>query len=269
MPGRRAPWLTAGAFSVGRTCDEPGLATADPAVHGGHAARDFGETSEALFLTSGFCYERAEDAEARFAENAARLHLLAARQPDRAHVRGAHGPARRCRGSAATASGMAAVHCGPDLPAAQPATAWSAGALFGSCHYILTSSCRASASRSCWSTAGPRRLGAGAAVRPADARFPRDAGQPDAGADRHRRGGELAHRAGAEVIVDNVFATPILQQPLELGADVVVYSATKHIDGQGRCLGGAILCAADQEGRAATLPRKPARRSARSTPGSC
>jgi O-succinylhomoserine sulfhydrylase len=53
---------------------------------------------------------------------------------------------------------------------------------------------------------------------------------------------ELAHRAGATVIVDNVFATPILQRPLELGANLVVYSATKHIDGQGRCLGGAVLC---------------------------
>ena len=53
---------------------------------------------------------------------------------------------------------------------------------------------------------------------------------------------ELAHRAGAKVIVDNVFATPLLQQPLQLGADIVVYSATKHIDGQGRCLGGLICC---------------------------
>ena len=53
---------------------------------------------------------------------------------------------------------------------------------------------------------------------------------------------QLAHRAGAKVIVDNVFATPLLQQPLELGADLVVYSGTKHIDGQGRCLGGLICC---------------------------
>lgn len=65
--------------------------------------------------------------------------------------------------------------------------------------------------------------------------------QPDAVAGRHRRGFELAHAAGAKVVLDNVFATPLLQQGMELGADVVVYSGTKHIDGQGRVLGGAIL----------------------------
>ena len=80
---------------------------------------------------------------------------------------------------------------------------------------------------------------------------------------------EIAHKAGARLIVDNVFATPLLQKPLELGADIVVYSATKHIDGQGRCLGGVIL--ADEQIRRRPPPQltsaRPGRRSARSMPG--
>ena len=81
---------------------------------------------------------------------------------------------------------------------------------------------------------------------------------------------ELAHEAGAIVVVDNVFATPLLQQPLQMGADVVVYSCTKHIDGQGRVLGGAVL--GDASGSTTRCSRSsatPVRRCRRSTPGCC
>ena len=82
---------------------------------------------------------------------------------------------------------------------------------------------------------------------------------------------EIAHAAGAKLVVDNVFATPIFQKPLALGADIVVYSATKHIDGQGRVLGGAILGAdrADDRGLQGHACATPARRCRRSTPGCC
>ena len=82
---------------------------------------------------------------------------------------------------------------------------------------------------------------------------------------------EIAHQGGARLIVDNVFATPIWQSPLQLGADVVVYSATKHIDGQGRCLGGIILSSEANSSPSTFTPScaRPARRCRRSTPGSC
>ena len=89
---------------------------------------------------------------------------------------------------------------------------------------------------------GSRRLGAGARP-PGRPRVPGIAGQSRRSSwSTSPRSAALAHRAGAKVIVDNVFATPLLQRPLELGADLVVYSGTKHIDGQGRCLGGLICC---------------------------
>jgi O-succinylhomoserine sulfhydrylase len=80
---------------------------------------------------------------------------------------------------------------------------------------------------------------------------------------------EIAHQGGARLIVDNVFATPIWQSPLELGADVVVYSATKHIDGQGRCLGGIILSSEAFIATSTPSCARPARRCRRSTPGCC
>ncbi len=137
---------------------------------------------------------------------------------------------------------MAAVHAALMCQLRTGMRVVASALLFGSCHWILTQLCPRFGIEV--ELVDGKDLGAWERRRPtpADLVFLETPGNPtlelvDLAACR-----ELAHRAGAKVIVDNVFATPLLQQPLELGADLVVYSATKHIDGQGRCLGGLICC---------------------------
>jgi O-succinylhomoserine sulfhydrylase len=114
--------------------------------------------------------------------------------------------------------------------------------LFGSCHWILTQLCPRFGIEVELVDGKDLAAWEQALSRPADLVFLETPGNPTLELVDLAAVSALAHRAGAKVIVDNVFATPILQQPLELGADIVVYSATKHIDGQGRCLGGLICC---------------------------
>jgi O-succinylhomoserine sulfhydrylase len=210
-------------------------------VHGGTERSHFGETAEALFLTSGFVYDSAEQAEATFAGSVNHFQYsrfgnptVAMLEQRLARIEGAEA----CR---ATATGMAAVHAAllSHLRAGDRIVA--SRALFGSCHWIV-------------STLLPRYGIATEFVDGSDLDQWRAAlGQKTAlvlletpsnpmldMADL-RAVCDLAHAAGAIVVVDNVFATPLLQKPLTFGADVVVYSCTKHIDGQGRVLGGAVL----------------------------
>ena len=212
-----------------------------PIVHGGTNRSPHGETSEALFLTSGFCYERAEDAEARFAETQegytySRVGNFTVRMLEErmALLEGSED-------CAATASGMAAVHAALMCQLKTGMRVVGSALLFGSCHWILTQLCPRFGIEVELVDGKDLPPGAGPwAGRPIC--LPGIARQPDARAGR--LGGRLRARAraGAKVVVDNVFATPLLQRPLELGADFVVYSGTKHIDGQGRCLGGLICC---------------------------
>src|SRR5579872_1884449 len=210
-------------------------------VRGGTTRSPYGETAEALYLTQSFIYETAESADARFAGN------------DPGYIYSRYGNptvrmfeermallegAQDCR---ATASGMAAVHLALTglLRAGDHVVAGKA--LFGSCRWILNN----------W---GPRfgiettfvdapDVGAWrAAVRPNTKVFLIESpANPLLEITDIAAVAAIAKEAGARVIVDNVFATPIFQKPLQLGADIVVYSATKHIDGQGRVLGGAVL----------------------------
>ena len=176
-------------------------------------------------------------------ERRARLSVFALLQPDRDDVRAAHGRARRRAGRARDRDRHGGGHHRADGPGqgrrsrrgrrrrcSAPAATWS------------RTTCRATASPRRWSTA-PISTQWRKAVRPnTEDLLP---GEPD----QSRRSrcstsqaiAEIAHAAGATLVVDNVFSTPLFQRPLELGADCVVYSATKHIDGQGRCLGGVIL----------------------------
>ena len=215
--------------------------TATRLVRGGVERSGHGETAEALYLTQSFIYESAESAEARFKGEEpgfiyARYGSPTVRMFEErlALLEGA----QACR---STASGMAAVHlalCGL-LRAGDHVVAGRA--LFGSCAWILN-------------TWGPRfgidstlvdgpDLGAWrAAVRPnTKVFFLESPANPLLEICDIAAISAIAREAGARVVVDNVFATPIFQSPLQLGADVVVYSATKHIDGQGRVLGGALL----------------------------
>jgi O-succinylhomoserine sulfhydrylase len=211
-------------------------------VHGGGARSDFDETSEALFLTSGFRYRCAEDAALRFA----------GRQPGFTYSRLANPTVRMfeerlallegAEEAAATATGMAAVHAAlmSQLRAGDRVVA--ARLLFGSCHYILSEILPRFGVDVTFVDGAELDQWAAALAAPARLVFFESPGNPTLELIDIAAVVELGHAAGARVIVDNVFATSILQRPLELGADLVVYSATKHIDGQGRCLGGAILC---------------------------
>ena len=210
-------------------------------VRGGATRSPYDETCEALFLTSGFVYDNATAAEAAFDQEGSRYVYSRYRNPTVAmfeeRLRLLEG-AEACR---ATASGMAAVFAALlcRLRAGQKVV--SSRALFGSCHYIVADLLPR------WGIetmlVDGRDLGAWEAALAGGAAlaFCESPSNPAMEIIDIAEVARLTHRAGALLIVDNVFATPLLQRPLRLGADVVVYSATKHIDGQGRCLGGAIL----------------------------
>ncbi len=214
-------------------------------VHGGTLRSQFGETSEAMFLTQGFVYESSEQAEARFKNEDPGFQYSRFANPTvsmfEERVRLLEG-AEDCR---ATASGMAAVNASilGYLKAGDHIV--SARALFGACRYIvealaprygITSTLVDGRDLNAWKKA----------TRPNTKLFFFETpSNPTLELVDIAAVSKLAHEIGAIVVVDNVFATPLLQRPLKLGADVVVYSATKHIDGQGRCLGGAVLGSKD------------------------
>ncbi|WP_404380848.1 O-succinylhomoserine sulfhydrylase [Caenispirillum salinarum] len=210
-------------------------------VRGGQTRSAFSETSEALYLNSGFVYGSAEEAEASFNGEADRYVYSRFRNPTievfetrLALVEGA----KFCR---ATASGMAAVFAALACTVQQGDRVVASRALFGSCRHIIAQILPT------WGVEvefvhGPDLAAWEAALaKPTKAVFLETPSNPTLEIIDLPAVCELAHAAGAKVMVDNVFATPILQRPLALGADVVIYSATKHIDGQGRCLGGAVL----------------------------
>ncbi len=211
-------------------------------VRGGLNRSEFGETSEALFLTSGYVYPSAEEAEDAFKGRNDRFIYSRYANPTVAmfeeRLRLLEG-SEACR---ATASGMGAVFTALMSQLKAGDRVVSSLALFGSCHYVVSELLPRygievefvnGTDLDAWEAA----LAPGAACV-----FLETPSNPTMEIIDLKAVCELAHAAGARVVVDNVFATPMLQRPLEFGADVVVYSATKHIDGQGRTLGGAILC---------------------------
>ncbi|MFB7798248.1 O-succinylhomoserine sulfhydrylase [Isoptericola sp. NPDC056134] len=211
------------------------------AVRGGHRRSDFQEMSEGLFLTQGYTYGSAADAEAAFAGE--RSQFLYSRYGNPT-VHTFEERLRLIEGAEAcyaTASGMSAVFNTLAALVSSGSRIVSARALFGSTNVIYDEILAK------WGVDVDLVDGhvtsqwEEALATPADVVFFESPSNPMQDLVDVRRVAELAHAAGAVVVVDNVFATPVLQKPLELGADVVVYSATKHIDGQGRVLGGAIL----------------------------
>jgi O-succinylhomoserine sulfhydrylase len=210
-------------------------------IHGGIHRTPHGETSEAIFLTSGFVYDSAEQAEATFTGTVTHYQYsrfgnptIAALEQRLAMLEGAEA----CR---ATATGMAAVHgallshlkTGDRLVASR--------ALFGSCHWIVSTLLPRYGIEMEFVDAPDMEAWRRAFSRPAQMVLLETPSNPMLEIVDLAAVCELAHQAGALVVMDNVFATPLLQKPLELGCDIVVYSATKHIDGQGRVLGGAVL----------------------------
>ncbi|HEY3911485.1 MAG TPA: O-succinylhomoserine sulfhydrylase [Stellaceae bacterium] len=210
-------------------------------VRGGATRTAHDETCEALFMTSGFVYEDAAAAEAAFANEGSRYVYSRYRNPTVAmfeeRLRLIEG-AEACR---ATASGMAAVFAALLCRLRAGQRVVSSRALFGSCRYIIADLLPR------WGIetvlVDGRDLGAweAALAGGATAAFCESPSNPAMEIVDLAEVARLVHRASGLFFVDNVFATPLLQKPLALGADVVIYSATKHIDGQGRSLGGAIL----------------------------
>ena len=210
-------------------------------VHGGTVRSQHGETSEAMYVTSGYVYDRAEDAEARF------------KGEDDGYIYSRFGnPTVRmfeermmllegAEDARATASGMAAVNAALMCQLSAGDHVVAARALFGSILSILQGylprygievTLVDGADLDQWR----------AAIQPnTKCAFIESPSNPGLELVDIRAVADIVHDVGARLIVDNVFATPILQQPLALGADIVVYSATKHIDGQGRALGGIVL----------------------------
>ena len=210
-------------------------------LHAGTERTPHGETSEAMFLTSGFVYDDAEQAEATFLGQATHYQYSRFGNPTVAALErrlAALEGAEACR---ATATGMAAVSSAllSHLKAGDRIVA--SRALFGSCHWIVAQLLPRYGIESVFVDGGDLDAWADALSVPTACVLLETPSNPMLDIVDLRAVCDLTHRAGAVVVVDNVFATPLLQQPLGFGADVVVYSCTKHIDGQGRVLGGAVL----------------------------
>ena len=211
------------------------------AVRGGLARSDFDETAEALFLTSGFVYDSAEQAEAAFKDEIDKFIYSRYGNPT---VRMFEERMRLVEGAEAcfaTASGMAAVWVALAALCGQGDRLVSSRALFGSCFVIVDEILPRFGVETVLVDGPDLDQWREALSVPTAAVFFETPSNPMQELVDVRAVADLAHGAGAKVVVDNVFGTPVFSRPLELGADVVVYSATKHIDGQGRVLGGAVL----------------------------
>jgi len=210
-------------------------------VHAGRLRSAFGETSEALFLTQGFAYDSAEQCAARFRGDEPGFVYSRFSNPTVAMFENRMAAFEGAEAARATASGMAAVTAAlmGQLRAGDHVVA--AKQLFGSCRWVVedllprfgvASTLVNGLDLDQWC----------AAMRPnTKALFVETPTNPTLDVIDIEAIARIAHRGGAALVVDNVFATPLWQSPLAFGADCVVYSATKHIDGQGRCLGGIIL----------------------------
>jgi O-succinylhomoserine sulfhydrylase len=210
-------------------------------VHEGTLRSQFGETSEAIFLNSGYVYDSAEQAEARFKGDEEGFVYSRYANPTVAMFEARMCALEGAPAARGTASGMAAVAGSLLCHLKAGDHVVSARALFGSCRYIVEDLLPRYGIKT--TLIDGRDLKAWEeAVRPnTRAFFFETPTNPVLELVDIEAVAKIAHKAVALVVVDNVFATPLLQRPMPLGADIVVYSATKHIDGQGRCLGGVVL----------------------------
>lgn len=211
------------------------------AVREGLARSGFGETSEALYLNSGYTYSDAQEALESFTDETdhfvySRFHnpTVAMFEKRLAAIEGAE----HC---VATGSGMAAMFASLACLVKAGDHIVASAAMFSSCHVVITEILPKWGVTYELVKANDKAAWQKALSRPTQAVFIETPSNPLLEVVDIRYVSDLAHKVGATVIVDNVMASPVLQKPLELGADVVMYSATKHIDGQGRVLAGALL----------------------------
>ncbi len=211
-------------------------------VHGGTRRSQYGELSEAIFLTQGFVYDTAEAAEARFVETGEDEYIYARYgNPTVAMFEDRIALLEGAEAAFATASGMAAVNAALFCQLKAGDHIVSSKALFGSCLYIIENLLPQFGIEVSF-VEGTDLDQWRAAMRPdTKLAFLESMSNPTLEVIDIKAVAEIVHSVDAQLIVDNVFVTPVFQRSMELGADVVVYSATKHIDGQGRCLGGVVL----------------------------
>ena len=210
-------------------------------VRSGLERSPFQETSEALYLTSGYVYDNAEEAAAAFAGEADRYVYSRYGNPTVTMFQNRLAALEGAEACLATGTGMAGVFAALACQLDTGDRVVASRALFGACFAILndilprwgvTTEFVDGSDLDQWRTA---------LSTPAKVVFFESPSNPMLDLVDISAVADMAHSAGAKVIIDNVFATPIAQKPLDLGADIVIYSATKHIDGQGRVLGGAVL----------------------------
>ncbi|KZM71146.1 O-succinylhomoserine sulfhydrylase [Nocardia terpenica] len=233
---------------AGGAFDRPlpeGVGPATLGVRGGLRRSGFEETAEALYLSSGFVYESAEAAEAAFTGDVPHFVYSRYGNPTVAMFEERMRLLEGAQACFATASGMSAVFTALAALLGRGDRLVAARSLFGSCFVVCNEILPRWGVETVFVDGEDLDQWERALSRPTQAVFFETPSNPMQTLVDVRRVSELAHAAGATVVLDNVFATPLLQRSLELGADVVVYSGTKHIDGQGRVLGGAILGAQD------------------------
>ncbi len=210
-------------------------------VHAGALRSQFGETSEALFLTQGFIYDTAEQCEARFKGEDPGFLYSRFSNPNISMFERRMIELEGAEAARATATGMAAVTTAILAPLKSGDHVVAAKAMFGSCRYVVEDLLPRYGIQSTLVDGLDLDQWRKAMQPNTKTCFLESPTNPTLDVLDIQSIAEIAHKGGARLIVDNVFATPIWQSPLSLGADVVIYSATKHIDGQGRCLGGIIL----------------------------
>lgn len=210
-------------------------------IRGGLSRSEFQETAEALYLTSGYVYDSAESAEAAFKGDEQRFVYTRYGNPTVRMLEERMALFEGAEACLATGTGMSAIFATMACQLQSGDRVVASRALFGACHAILTKILPQ------WGVdvelVDGRDLDAfqAALSKPAKLVFLESPSNPVLHLVDIQKVSEFAHQAGAKLIVDNVFASPLYQKPLELGADIVCYSATKHIDGQGRVLGGLVL----------------------------
>jgi O-succinylhomoserine sulfhydrylase len=211
------------------------------AVRAGLARSGFGETAEALYLTSGFTYSSAEEAVDSFTDEVDHYLYSRFHNPTVAMFEKRLAAIEGAEFCVATGSGMSAMFASIACMVSAGDHVVASASMFSSCHVVITEFLPK------WGVTFELVKGndpaawAKALNKPTKVVFIETPSNPLLDIVDIQMVSDLAHKVGATVIVDNVMASPILQKPLQLGADVVMYSATKHIDGQGRVLAGAIL----------------------------
>ena len=215
------------------------------AVRGGLMRSPFEETSEALYPTTGFVYSSAAEAEAVFEEEVERFSYARLGNPTVAMLEERLRLLHDAGACLATSSGMSAVFTALGALCARGDRIVASRALFGSCYVVVAEVLGRWGVESTFVDGRDLDAWAQALSTPTTAVFFETPSNPTQELVDVAAVSELAHRAGATVVVDNVFGTPVFSRPLDQGADLVVYSTTKHIDGQGRVMGGAVVGRAD------------------------